>query len=562
MMPRNKRSQQHNQHFPGGFGRDSRTEVSNMNADAVLRPRETTGVTCDAVLPSVDLPHSDQEPNVALSFAAMDVFSVTTLAAGLKKCSIDSVLKYIRGYSKEDVKPRMNTELICNKHPVLFYAIARNETRIVSEMLQICDQQAGLAVHSKVGAVPPLAFAILHGGRAVLDTTEMVKVLLAFGAEAKTIPEDLWVDYIQRPRSIAPAGVRTHSQRCGAPLLCAFRMREMPFHLVGQAAAAKLVSNLAFSYIAGKKKKPLVMFFAGPSGHGTTEIAERLGDLLNVPSTVVDYAQICSIQQLLGPESGYSGWLQGSQLNNFLANNNGKRAVVFLDEFEKMPGELYQALLRMTDSGKIMDRRHGTSVSTINTIFILGTNLGDTFIERWFEQHLAHTSDAEIMETPIDGLTRGLRTVFRGTFGAPLTGRCSAIVPFMPFTRGEQAVVAASFVSKLFTHLRRPLDMCRNRLIGHIHLDVEKDEEVALTLAEDSYEPQLGARAIAQAVENQIEIKLHSIWKGHEGVITDDVNKGPLRRYVVEVMETADGKKIVEVAERGMTEAKFWATAK
>jgi ATP-dependent Clp protease ATP-binding subunit ClpA len=56
---------------------------------------------------------------------------------------------------------------------------------------------------------------------------------------------------------------------------------------------------------------------------------------------------------LLGASNGYTRSDEGSQLNNFLGDHSGKRAVIFLDEFDKTEREVRNALLVVMEKGKI-----------------------------------------------------------------------------------------------------------------------------------------------------------------------------------------------------------------
>jgi ATP-dependent Clp protease ATP-binding subunit ClpA len=95
-----------------------------------------------------------------------------------------------------------------------------------------------------------------------------------------------------------------------------------------------------YSHIVDGANKPVVMAFPGPDGHGKTELALKLDDLLFAKHILVDAAQLKNRSDLLGPSMGYHGSGKGPVLNNFIAENNGKRAIVFLDEFDKTTQEI------------------------------------------------------------------------------------------------------------------------------------------------------------------------------------------------------------------------------
>jgi hypothetical protein len=51
-------------------------------------------------------------------------------------------------------------------------------------------------------SIPPLTWAIIHGRNAVVNTTGVVKQLLAYGADPTTIPPDMWTRFLDMPKTI------------------------------------------------------------------------------------------------------------------------------------------------------------------------------------------------------------------------------------------------------------------------------------------------------------------------------------------------------------------------
>jgi ATP-dependent Clp protease ATP-binding subunit ClpA len=115
--------------------------------------------------------------------------------------------------------------------------------------------------------------------------------------------------------------------------------------LIGQTAAAKALLSTLIAHLTEPGKKPLVLVFAGPSGHGKTELARRLGHVLSLELEVVDCTIVNREMELFRPRKPYVGAEQGSSLNNFLAKHHGERCIVFLDEFEKTSADIHKALL-------------------------------------------------------------------------------------------------------------------------------------------------------------------------------------------------------------------------
>lgn len=92
------------------------------------------------------------------------------------------------------------------------------------------------------------------------------------------------------------------------------------------------------------RKKPLVLLFAGPKGHGKHTLARKLGDLLSVELGEIDYTSL---------QSDEASDL-GSPLHSFLARKTKQRSIVYLDEFGKTTGEIHKALLSPFDQGMLI----------------------------------------------------------------------------------------------------------------------------------------------------------------------------------------------------------------
>jgi ATP-dependent Clp protease ATP-binding subunit ClpA len=87
----------------------------------------------------------------------------------------------------------------------------------------------------------------------------------------------------------------------------------------------------------------------GPSGK--TELGRRLGSLLSLVIVAIDMTQVKVESDLFGPGRSYAGNEYGSKLNNFLAENSGRRAIVMLDEIERCGPGVLNSLLVIIDEG-------------------------------------------------------------------------------------------------------------------------------------------------------------------------------------------------------------------
>ena len=64
-----------------------------------------------------------------------------------------------------------------------------------------------------------------------------------------------------------------------------------------------------------------------------------------------------------------------------------------------------------------------------------------------------------------------------------MTGRLSAIIPFLPFEEGEQAVATYKFMRELWHMVRGPMDVAAKKFARHSYLHFVNDGAVALNLA-------------------------------------------------------------------------------
>jgi hypothetical protein len=274
--------------------------------------------------------------------------------------------------------------------PVMMYVVAANDDANIRLFVK-----HGGDVSAAYGTppVPLLAYAIINRNIRNEDTTVVVATLLGLGASTAAIPKpfyfpfdeelrsggpadeelkDVWTDetrwcqpahtrnllaetlniteryYLHRSSKIARPTAR---QRWVAARHDSSELFAVPYFLIGQSAATDLLTRSLLHYMLRRHEQPLVLVFAGPSGHGKTELARRLGALLSLDLQVSDCTIVAREVELFGPRKPYVGAEDGSPLNNFLAAHHDQRCIVFLDEFEKTTADIWNALLIPFDKG-------------------------------------------------------------------------------------------------------------------------------------------------------------------------------------------------------------------
>ena len=136
---------------------------------------------------------------------------------------------------------------------------------------------------------------------------------------------------------------------------------------------------------------------------------------------------------------------------------------------------------------------------------------------------------------------------------APITGRISVVVPFFPFTKGEQAVVLHKSLLDLGDELRQPINLKEKKVVGHGDLSIQKDGQLCTSLAQKWYDIDTGARSLLRGVEQDVEVPLAERYCMSDTKVSEEMNKGPLQKYTVQLWSVEDSPAKVSVIQDGET---------
>ncbi|TDK68215.1 AAA family ATPase [Sapientia aquatica] len=126
-----------------------------------------------------------------------------------------------------------------------------------------------------------------------------------------------------------------------------------------------------------------VLFFAGPTGVGKTELAKTLTQLVfgderaYLRFDMSEFAEPHSGARLLGAPPGYVGFDAGGELTN--AVREKPFSVVLFDEIEKAHPQILDKFLQILEDGRLTDGRGETAYFS-ETILVFTSNLG-IFVE-------------------------------------------------------------------------------------------------------------------------------------------------------------------------------------
>ena len=252
----------------------------------------------------------------------------------------------------------------------------------------------------------------------------------------------------------------------------------------GQDTAIDALSTSIKLARAGLREgtKPIGNFlFAGPTGVGKTEVCKQLSRILGVELVRFDmseYMERHTVSRLIGAPPGYVGFDQGGLLTEAVTKN--PHSVVLLDEIEKAHPDVFNLLLQVMDHGTLTDN-NGRKADFRNVILIMTTNAGAEAMSR-----------ASIGFSMQDHQSDGIEAI-KKMFTPEFRNRLDDIVQF-----GELSLdVIKTVVDKFLVQLQSQLDEKK------VFLDV--DESARLWLAQNGYDPKMGARPMERVIQDKVK---------------------------------------------------------
>ena len=258
--------------------------------------------------------------------------------------------------------------------------------------------------------------------------------------------------------------------------------------VIGQVDAVRAVSNAVRRNRAGlgDPNRPIGSFmFLGPTGVGKTELTRALAEFLfddenaMVRIDMSEFMEQHSVARLIGAPPGYVGYEEGGRLTE--AVRRRPYAVVLFDEIEKAHRDVFNVLLQVLDDGRLTDGQ-GRTVNFKNTVIVMTSNLGSDRIQALTNEQ---ASDWEI-EAAVKDL---LKSQFRPEF----LNRVDEMIVFHPL-RKEQLTLIVDV----------QLENLRKRLAAR-GLKLELTDGAKRLLADEGYDPTLGARPLKRVIQQRLE---------------------------------------------------------
>ncbi|MCI0488659.1 MAG: AAA family ATPase [Blastocatellia bacterium] len=228
--------------------------------------------------------------------------------------------------------------------------------------------------------------------------------------------------------------------------------------------------------------RPMQAFlFLGPTGVGKTQCAKSLANYLFGDAGKIlrfdmnEYSSAYSVARLVGTFDQPEGLLTSSVRRQPFS-------VILLDEIEKAHPDVFNLLLQVMGDGRLTDAL-GRTADFTNAILIMTSNLG----VREAGSNLGFRQD-ESKEASV--YTQAAEKFFKPEF----FNRLDRVVPFARLGREDIGKIARLLIQNLFARD----GLARRKCVLRV------DERAMEKIIDQGYHPQLGARALKRALEQQI----------------------------------------------------------
>ncbi len=278
---------------------------------------------------------------------------------------------------------------------------------------------------------------------------------------------------------------------------------ELRKHIIGQDEAIETIAKAIRRARSGLKdpRRPIGSFmFLGPTGVGKTELTKALARFLFGSEEALlqldmsEFMERHTVSRLVGAPPGYVGYEEAGQLTEAIRRR--PYSIVVFDEIEKAHPEAHNMLLQIMEEGHLTDAR-GHRVDFRNTIIIMTSNIGADMIKRQnvmgFQIKRDETLEEQLAyEEMRKKLLESLRRVFRPEF----INRLDGVVVFRALNREDLLKIVGLEIQKVSDRLREN------------NITLKATEAAIRLLADEGYDPEMGARPLRRVLQNRIEDRL------------------------------------------------------
>lgn len=258
--------------------------------------------------------------------------------------------------------------------------------------------------------------------------------------------------------------------------------------LYGQDKAIETVVEAITISKAGLREehKPVGSYLLpGPTGVGKTYFAKMLAENLGVELVRFDmseYQEKHTVARLIGAPPGYVGHGEGEAGSGQLISQveNHPNCVLLLDEIEKAAPEVVTVLLQIMDDG-ILTSATGKKIDFSSVILLMTTNLGASEAEK---RQIGFGSPERTGDDDI---------AIRNFFAPEFRNRLDGIIKFNKLGMDEMKLIVSRHIDEL------------NEQLADKKITVTCLQKAREWLANEGYDPKMGARPLARLVQEKIK---------------------------------------------------------
>ena len=268
---------------------------------------------------------------------------------------------------------------------------------------------------------------------------------------------------------------------------------ELHKRVIGQDEAITAVSDAVRRSRAGLQdpKRPIGSFiFLGTTGVGKTELAKALAAYLFNDETMMtridmsEYQEKFSVSRLIGAPPGYVGYDEGGQLTE--AVRRKPYSVVLFDEIEKAHPDVFNILLQVLDDGRLTDNK-GRVVNFKNTIIIMTSNLGSSYIQEQFDK-ITDKNREHIIEETKEHIMEMLKKSIRPEF----LNRIDETIMFTPLDELEIEKIVRLQIEGI------------KAMLAENEIRLEASDAAIKFISKAGFDPDFGARPIKRAIQRYL----------------------------------------------------------
>lgn len=316
---------------------------------------------------------------------------------------------------------------------------------------------------------------------------------------------------------------------------------ELRKHIIGQDEAIEAIAKAVRRARAGLKdpRRPIGSFiFLGPTGVGKTELTKALARFMFgseealIQLDMSEFMERHTVSRLVGAPPGYVGYEEAGQLTEAIRRR--PYSIVVFDEIEKAHPEAHNMLLQIMEEGHLSDAK-GHKVDFRNAIIIMTSNIGADMIKRQTSLGFQLVRDEEreekmAYEEMRKKLLDSLKRVFRPEF----INRLDSVIVFRSLGREDIRRIVSIELNKVAERL------------ADTQIRLSATDAALDQLAEEGYDPEMGARPLRRVIQYKIEDRLS------DAVLAKEFNTGD--EVVVDV-DPETGELILRKKEEAPLEA-------